>query len=78
MIYPSRIKDDSIIYQSMRSTLQACKDSKIESVVIPAFGGLTGGVNLGLLAKNMYLAKKHMDTGIRDAHKIIRDLMNLK
>lgn len=53
---PSAIKDPTIIYQCMRTTLIEAIKNKCESVVIPAFGGQTGRLNADVIAKMMYLA----------------------
>lgn len=50
---PSIIKDPLVIYNSMRSTLIVALKANIHSIVIPAFGGLTGGVEPSTLAKYM-------------------------
>lgn len=52
---PERIIDTRIIYQSMRTTLMIAKQHKIESILIPMFGGLTGCVRPQVVAEMMYL-----------------------
>lgn len=56
MRVPMKIIDNSIVYTCMRSALIACNREYVHSVVIPAFGGLTGGVDKSLIAKYMFLA----------------------
>ena len=53
---PSRIIDDRIIYQCMRTTLIEAMKNNVRNIVIPAFGGATGGVPFDTIAKMMYLA----------------------
>lgn len=52
---PEKIVDTRIIYQAMRTTLMVAKQNKIESILIPMFGGLTGCVRPQIVAKMMYL-----------------------
>ena len=54
MRIPSRIKDTTIVYQCMRTTLIEAIHHNCNSVVIPAFGALTGKVKLDVVAKMMY------------------------
>lgn len=53
MRIPSRIKEVEIVYQCMRTTLMEAIKNKIESIVIPAFGGATGMVPYKTVAKLM-------------------------
>ena len=62
MRYPEKIIDERIVYQCMRSTLICAMKNNIKSIVIPAFGGFTGGVNENRLAELMYLAYKQIKT----------------
>ena len=57
---PEVIKDSRIIYQCMRTTLIEAKRQEIKSIVIPAFGGLTGKVPCDEIAKMMCLAYKQI------------------
>jgi len=57
---PEVIKDSRIIYQCMRTTLIEAKRQEIKSIVIPAFGGLTGKVPCNEIAKMMLLAYKQL------------------
>ena len=57
---PERISDSRIVYQCMRTTLIEALNQKVNSIVIPAFGGLTGGVPCGEVAENMFLAYKQV------------------
>lgn len=57
---PEVIKDSRIIYQCMRTTLIEALKQKVDSIVIPAFGGLTGRVPCDEIAKMMYLAYKQI------------------
>lgn len=56
MRIPSRIKDDEIVYQCMRSTLIEAKKNNVESILIPMFGGMAGGVNPNVVSKMMRMA----------------------
>lgn len=53
---PSAIKDSTIIYQCMRTTLMEAINNNCKSVVIPAFGGSVGRVEPDIIAKMMYRA----------------------
>lgn len=44
MRVPEEIKDKSVVYQCMRSTLIMAKKENIQNIVIPAFGAATGRV----------------------------------
>lgn len=54
MRIPSRIKDPLIVYQCMRTTLMEAIYHNCNSIIIPAFGALTGQVKLDVVAKMMY------------------------
>jgi len=56
MRYPEQIRDDKIIYQCMRATLIEAINNNVKSIVIPAFGGCTGGVSCDRIAELMYKA----------------------
>ena len=53
MRLPSPIKDPFIVYQCMRTTMMMVISNNIKSVVIPAFGGLTGRLSPKIVAKYM-------------------------
>jgi O-acetyl-ADP-ribose deacetylase (regulator of RNase III) len=53
---PEKIIDYKIIYQCMRTTLIEAIKQNVNSIVIPAFGGCSGGVDFPTIAKMMYLA----------------------
>ena len=53
---PSAIKDPTIIYQCMRTTLMEAINKNCKSVIIPAFGGSVGRVEPDIIAKMMYRA----------------------
>lgn len=57
---PEVIKDSRIIYQCMRTTLIEALRLEVNNIVIPAFGGLTGGVPFEEVARMMYLAYKQV------------------
>ena len=56
MQYPSHIKDTRIIYHCMRSTLIEAIDNRVNSIVIPAWGGQCGGVSCMEIASMMQRA----------------------
>lgn len=56
MRVPNKIKDKQVIYQAMRTTLIEAKKNNINSIVIPMFGGKTGGTHPNDVAKLMRLA----------------------
>ena len=57
---PQRILDPRVIYQCMRTTLMCAAEHSIESIVIPMFGGLTGGVRPQLVAGMMWRAYQQL------------------
>lgn len=57
---PEQVVDYRIIYQCMRTTLIEALRQEVDSVVIPAFGGLTGRVPYDVIAKMMFLAYKQI------------------
>lgn len=57
---PERIVDHRVVYQCMRTTLIEALNQKVNSIVIPAFGALTGGVPCGEVAEKMFLAYKQV------------------
>jgi O-acetyl-ADP-ribose deacetylase (regulator of RNase III) len=59
---PQRIHDPLVIYSCMRSCLITASENKIKSIVIPAFGGLTGGVSANIVAELMYKAYMQIKT----------------
>lgn len=58
---PEQIADSRIIYQCMRTTLIEAMNQEVDSIVIPAFGGLTGKVPYDVIAKMMFLAYKQIN-----------------
>lgn len=57
---PQRILDARVIYQCMRTTLMCAAEHNIESIVIPMFGGSTGGVRPQLVADMMWRAYRQL------------------
>lgn len=53
---PQRVLDARVIYQCMRTTLICAAEHNVESIVIPMFGGATGGVRPQLAADMMWRA----------------------
>lgn len=58
---PEAIIDYRVVYDCMRSCLLKAKELNCESIVIPAFGGLTGKVPYDTIARMMFLAYRHLD-----------------
>lgn len=65
---PERIVDPRIVYQCMRTTLIEAKKCDVENIVIPAFGGATGGLPYNVIAKMMLAAYEQI---FIDDHKSI-------
>lgn len=57
---PEQIADARITYQCTRTTLIEAEKQEINSIVIPAFGGLTGKVPCDEVARMMFLAYKQI------------------
>lgn len=57
---PQRILDPRVIYQCMRTTLMCAAEHSVESIVIPLFGGSTGGVRPQLAAEMMWRAYRQL------------------
>ncbi|MBO4251857.1 MAG: macro domain-containing protein [Clostridia bacterium] len=55
MRVPSKILDNSVVYQCMRTTLMTAIENGVKSIVIPVFGGLTGEVDDITAAKLLWL-----------------------
>ena len=55
---PSEISDLNIVYESTISSLKLAKEFKLETIVLPAFGGATGKVNFFKIAELMFKAYK--------------------
>ena len=53
MEVPSRITDINIIYKATLSSLKIAKENNLEKIVLPAFGGATGGVEFEKIAERM-------------------------
>lgn len=56
MRYPERIRDPQVVYHCMRTCLMTAMQNDIGSMVIPAFGGLTGGLAPYVIADMMWRA----------------------
>jgi O-acetyl-ADP-ribose deacetylase (regulator of RNase III) len=59
---PQKIREPLIIYNCMRSCLITAHENNIKSIVIPAFGALTGGVPANIVAELMYKAYMQIKT----------------
>lgn len=53
MKYPSKIKDDSIIYTCTTSTLKCAKENNVKCIVLPVFGGSCGGLSPEVTSQRM-------------------------
>lgn len=56
MRYPQVIIDNKIVYYCMRSTLIEALNHNIKSIVISAFGGSCGKIEVGIIANMMFKA----------------------
>lgn len=56
MAMPQVISDPNTVYECTKNTLALAKKNKYETIVLPAFGGLTGGVPAEEEAKQMFRA----------------------
>lgn len=65
---PEPITDYRVIYDCMRSCLLKAKASKLEAIVVPAFGGLTGKVPYDIVANMMYLAYEHLNNPAKEVN----------
>lgn len=50
MIVPSKVKDENIVYKCTLNTLELAYKNNINSIVLPAFLGGTGGVSFKTIA----------------------------
>lgn len=66
MTTPSIINDSKVVYNCMRATLIKALKHNIKSIIIPAFGGGTGGISCELIAKQMYNAYEQIDLFLKD------------
>ena len=64
MRFPSRINDPQIVYHCMRSTLIEAHKLNLNNILIPAFGGATGGLNPDEIANQMYKAYRQINDHI--------------
>lgn len=76
MIRPSKIKDERVIYHCMRQTLLTAKQNNIESILIPMFGGSTGGLSPKLIAKIMRYAYDQIN--LKDEEINLENIRKLK
>lgn len=60
MVSPSIITNTKVVKDCMYATLKTALDNKIQSIVIPAFGGSTGRVGPYDIAKLMFEAYKEI------------------
>ncbi len=61
MRVPKRLRDASVIYQCMRSTLLEAKKCEVQSILIPAFGAGTGEIEIHTAAVLMKRAYEDYD-----------------
>lgn len=61
MRIPSHIKDPMVIYNCMRTCLMLAKEKKINSIVIPGFGGACGNVKYSVIAEMMFQGYKQVN-----------------
>lgn len=68
MRMPERIADAGVVYQCMRSALLCAVKHEVKQIVIPAFGGLTGGVPEEIVSDQMYRAYLQIKGQLRNPH----------
>ena len=56
MRVPERILDPAVVYRCTRTSLICALQNNVKSILLPAFGGLAGGIAPEILAKMMWLA----------------------
>lgn len=61
MRHPGIIKDETLVYHCTRSCLIAALNSGVNTVVVPAFGGLTGCVAKETVAQMMWKAYEQLN-----------------
>lgn len=66
MRVPEEIRDEGVVYQCMRVCLMEAKKHHLQSVVIPAFGGLTGQVPYKRVAELMHKAYMQIENPPRN------------
>ena len=66
---PSVIKDPEVIYNCMRNTLIEAYKLNVDSILIPAFGGLTGCVEPEEVAWQMFCAYRQINDYIVNLSK---------
>lgn len=59
MRYPEEIADNRIIFDCMYNTIRTAMINNCKAIVIPAFGGCTGGVKPEIIAKYMRLGYEY-------------------
>lgn len=64
MRVPSIIRDSSVVYSCMRATLLEAQAKEVKSILVPAFGGLTGRVPPDIIAHNMFEAYCQINTPV--------------
>ena len=69
---PSEISDLNIVYESNISSLKLAKEFKLETIVLPVFGGATGKVNIFNIAELMFKAYKDFFERINIYYKVRR------
>lgn len=60
MAVPTLIKDPQVVYDCTKAVLNVAMKNNIKSIVLPAFGGLTGGLQPEDIAEKMYKAIKEL------------------
>ena len=71
MKIPSKIQDEKIIYYCMKETLLTAKQNNVKDILIPMFGGLTGGVspeNIAIMMRIAYNQVKNPLQNIEDQY----------
>ena len=66
---PQRIPEPSVVYQCMRATLMCAFDNRIQSIVIPVFGGGTGGVPIEVSSEMMWRGYRQITGFLGEARR---------
>lgn len=70
MTVPTPIRDESVIYNCMRATLIEALKNNIKVIVIPAFGGGCGFIHPMIIAKNMYVAYRQLESFLENDYEL--------
>ena len=82
MMYPEVIYDFRVVYQCMRTSIFNAEKAGVKQLLLTAFGGLTGGLELGAIARLMKLGYKDAYSKVDKldweyAEKLLRKFTNI-